>query len=84
MARRGRPPLPDPDAIAAFVRFSLLCEAGAGVTAAETAMLEEPRWQALTCRQAVRKRRAKGEALALLALFHPLNMPEFSYKTGRE
>ena len=73
MARRGRPPLPDPVAIRAYLRFVALHADGRGITAAEDAMVGTD--HGLGCRQAVRKRRTKGEALAFLAHFSPLFFP---------
>ena len=60
-AKRGRPNLRAVDAVAAHRRFRELRAAGAGITEAEDAILEtEPM---LGSRQAIRKRRTKGEAV---------------------
>ena len=65
MARRGRPPLPDSDAIRAYLRFVELYAGGRSITDAEDAILAtEPM---LGSRQAIRKRRAKGEFIAFCA-----------------
>ena len=82
MARRGRPPLPDSDAIRAYVRFVELYADGRGITDAEDEMLQPGEvCKRLTSRQAVRKRRLKGEFIALCAT---AMLADFSYKTDRK
>lgn len=76
MARRGRPRRTNAEALRAFLRHDELAGELGGETAAELVMLDEGEWKQLTSRQAIRKRRRHGEALALLACFHPLLMPD--------
>ena len=78
MARRGRPPLPDSDAIRAYLRFVELYADDRGITDAEDEMLKRGDvCQSLTSRQAVRKRRVKGEFIAFCAT---AMLADFSYK----
>ena len=82
MARRGRPPLPDSDAIRAYLRFVELYADGRGITDAEDEMLQPGEvCKRLTSRQAVRKRRVKGEFMAFCAT---AMLADFSYKTDRK
>ena len=62
-AKRGRPNLRAVDAVWACRRFRELRAEGAGVADAEARMLGERDWKHLTCRQAVRKQRTRGEAV---------------------
>ena len=75
MARRGRPPLPDAKAINAYLRFVDLYAGGRGITAAEDEMVGTD--HGLGCRQAVRKRRVKGEFIAFCAT---AMLADLSYK----
>ena len=67
MASRGRPVLPAATVNRTFCRFVELYAGGMGITAAELAMTEEGEWRPLNSRQAIRKRRVKGEFNAFLA-----------------
>ena len=78
MARRGRPPLPDSEAIRAYLRFVELYADGEGITDAEKLMLQKGGiCESVTSPQAVRKRRIKGEFIAFCAT---LLLADLSYK----
>ena len=79
MARRGRPPLPDSVAIRAYLRFVELYAGGRDITDAEDAILATE--SMLGSRQAIRKRRIKGEFLAFCAT---AMLAHLSYKTDRK
>ena len=77
MAKRGRPVLPDSDAIRAYLRFVELYADGGGITEAEDQMVNAGCCTMVGSRQGVRKRRIKGEYLAFLAT---AMLADLSYK----
>ncbi len=94
-AKQGRPNLRAVDAVAAHRRFRELRAAGAGIAEAEARMLGERDWKHLTCQQAIRKQRTKGEAVETEFAFKEfcaaaigpsgwfVRRDYFSYKTDR-
>ena len=82
-------------AVRAHRRFAeLRSSGGMGITEAENQMLTEPEWKHLNCRQAIRRRRDKGEAVEpafafkekCVELIGPFGWfvrpPDLSYKTS--
>ena len=90
MARRGRrrrPPLAD---VSAYLRFEELRADGLRITKAEDRMLEDGWRPSVGTRQAVRKRRIKGEAIfnspefALAGFVATAILADLSYKIDRK